>query len=106
LTANVKEKPIVNMVKCCEYGRMYDLNGPHGIDGYTPYCSNGCARAAKNAREAKITKAVPAAKGSSSGGDIDSAVRGFKYIGIILVALGTELVFICYKIPKFLKEKT
>jgi hypothetical protein len=87
---------------CKECGRRYDSSTSRTIKTSGTYCSEGCER-----------KGLAAAKSSSSRGpvgattpiDSDSLWRALRLIGIAFVALVTVIVVLCYKFPKFLKEK-
>jgi len=81
------------MATCRECGRTFEPFrglGGDGAGGGSYYCSAGCKRkgeAAKNAESAA------------------NMARLFRMIGIIFIALATVITALCYKFPKFLKEK-
>jgi hypothetical protein len=76
---------------------MYDSSIGSGGSTYstTMYCSAKCERDAR-----------AAAKSSSSSGSSDGNIgRVLKLVGIAFVALVALFTLLCYKFPKFLKEK-
>jgi hypothetical protein len=85
---------MANIITCPECGRMFDWsNGSTGQGGVTRYCSDGCKRKGD------------AAKATSQAESVERMGRALKLIGIILVALVGLITILCYKFPKFLKEK-
>jgi hypothetical protein len=85
---------MANLGTCKECGRTINKPFPDGPD---LYCSDGCRRKARAAKQAAQTAGF--AESSENIG------RAIKLVGIALIALATLLVVLCYKFPKFLAQK-
>jgi hypothetical protein len=89
---------MASIITCRECGRTFEF-GKGG--GGTDYCSAGCRRKSEAAKQTT--------RGSSSsgysGGGAGSLLTVLKLVGIVFVALMTVITVLCYKFPKFLKEK-
>ena len=87
-----------NMRKCPECGRTFDMSMGWFSDGPAIYCSEGCRRKGKAAKQAAQTAGL--AESSANIG------RVLKLIRIGFIALVTLFTVLCYTFQKFLKQKT
>jgi len=88
------------MKTCIWCGRNYELRGGSVAAGHTRtdlYCSAKCQLAAQEGK-----KAAKAAQSAETAKHMEGML---KLIGIIFIALVGLFTILCYKFPKFLKEK-